>query len=230
MTREREELAYGTAAAARGTVDRVAMYVGRLRETGTSPCSRPAGDWRSRRQAWREIRQESTAERRRISPSRGRRRAAFGGMAGPGCVCGGSDRPGRGADRGGRESAPVRQPVAFPRSAGRCSFLSAIVQAMISFTAVVFSITVVVPQLSSSQYSPRVLRRFLRDRLIRFSLGVFVATFAYAMVVLSRVGEFPRKHVVLRLFYVCRVARMGTCPRDPEVRSSCACCLSILAR
>jgi uncharacterized membrane protein len=37
--------------------------------------------------------------------------------------------------------------------AGARSFLSAIVQAMISFTAVVFSITVVVLQLSSGQYS-----------------------------------------------------------------------------
>jgi uncharacterized membrane protein len=70
---------------------------------------------------------------------------------------------------------------------GARSFLSAIVQAMISFTAVVFSITVVVLQLSSSQYSPRVLRRFLRDRLIQSALGVFVATFAYAMVVLRAV-------------------------------------------
>lgn len=71
--------------------------------------------------------------------------------------------------------------------AGARSFLSAIVQAMISFTAVVFSITVVVLQLSSSQYSPRVLRRFMRDRLIQSSLGVFVATFTYAMVVLRAV-------------------------------------------
>ena len=80
----------------------------------------------------------------------------------------------------------------FPGTpAGARSFLSAIVQAMISFTAVVFSITVVVLQLSSSQYSPRVLRRFLRDRLIQFSLGVFVATFAYAMVVLRAVKGGP---------------------------------------
>jgi uncharacterized membrane protein len=70
---------------------------------------------------------------------------------------------------------------------GARSFLSAIVQAMIAFTAVVFSITVVVLQLSSSQYSPRVLRHFLRDRVIQSSLGVDVATFTYAMVVLRAV-------------------------------------------
>ena len=71
--------------------------------------------------------------------------------------------------------------------AGARSFLSAIVQAMISFTAVVFSITIVILQLSSSQFSPRVLRHFMRDRLIQSSLGVFVATFTYAMVVLRAV-------------------------------------------
>ena len=71
--------------------------------------------------------------------------------------------------------------------AGARSFLSAIVQAMISFTAVVFSITIVVLQLSSSQFSPRVLRQFMRDRVIQTSLGVFVATFTYAMVVLRAV-------------------------------------------
>jgi uncharacterized membrane protein len=50
------------------------------------------------------------------------------------------------------------------------------VQAMISFTAVVLSITIVVLQLSSSQFSPRVLRHFMQDRGIQSSLGVFVAT------------------------------------------------------
>ena len=71
--------------------------------------------------------------------------------------------------------------------AGARSFLSAIVQAMIAFTGLVFSITVVVLQLSSGQFSPRVLRHFLRDRTIQYSLGIFVATFAYAMMVLRAV-------------------------------------------
>ena len=61
---------------------------------------------------------------------------------------------------------------------------------MISFTALVFSITVVVLQLTSSQFSPRILRTFLRDRVSQISLGVFVATFVYAMTVLRSVrGE-----------------------------------------
>ena len=58
---------------------------------------------------------------------------------------------------------------------------------MITFTGLVFSITIVVLQLTSSQFSPRVLRTFLRDRLTQFALGTFVATFVYAVTVLRTV-------------------------------------------
>ncbi|MFN2497307.1 MAG: DUF2254 domain-containing protein [Pseudonocardiaceae bacterium] len=70
---------------------------------------------------------------------------------------------------------------------GARSFLGAIISAMISFTALIFSITIVVLVLTSGQFSPRVLRRFLRDRAIQWSLGIFVATFVYAMTVVRAV-------------------------------------------
>lgn len=70
---------------------------------------------------------------------------------------------------------------------GARTLLSAIAGSMISFTALVFSITIVVLQLTSGQFSPRVLRTFLRDRFNQVVLGVFVATFIYAMVVLRSV-------------------------------------------
>ena len=70
---------------------------------------------------------------------------------------------------------------------GARALLSAIISSMISFTALVFSITIVVLQLTSSQFSPRVLRTFLRDRFNQLTLGVFVATFVYAMTVLRSV-------------------------------------------
>jgi uncharacterized membrane protein len=59
---------------------------------------------------------------------------------------------------------------------------------MITFTGLV-SITIVVLQLTSSQFSPRVLRTFLRDRQTQLSLGVFVATFVDAVVVLRTVDS-----------------------------------------
>ena len=59
--------------------------------------------------------------------------------------------------------------------------------AMMTFTGLVFTITVVVLQLASSQFSPRVLRTFLRDRGSQIPLGIFTATFVYALIVLVQV-------------------------------------------
>lgn len=67
------------------------------------------------------------------------------------------------------------------------TLLSAIASSIVTLTALVFSVTVVALQLASSQYSPRVLRSFLRDRLSQGALGVFLATFVYTMLVLRSV-------------------------------------------
>jgi uncharacterized membrane protein len=70
---------------------------------------------------------------------------------------------------------------------GARSLLSSIATSMISFTGLVFSITVVSLQLASGQFSPRVLRSFLRSRVTQTALGVFIATALYALVVLRSV-------------------------------------------
>lgn len=68
--------------------------------------------------------------------------------------------------------------------------LSTIASSMLTLTGLVFSITIVVLQLASSQFSPRVLRTFLRDRKSQFTLGVFLATFVYSLSALREVrGE-----------------------------------------
>ena len=70
------------------------------------------------------------------------------------------------------------------RADGARETLSAIAGSMVTVAGVVFSITIVVLALASSQYSPRVLRNFMRDRATQVVLGVFVAVFAYALVAL----------------------------------------------
>lgn len=70
---------------------------------------------------------------------------------------------------------------------GAREVLSAITSSMITFTGLVFSITIVVLTLTSAQFSPRVLRTFLRDRVTQYSLGIYVATFTYAVLVLRTV-------------------------------------------
>jgi uncharacterized membrane protein len=71
---------------------------------------------------------------------------------------------------------------------------------MVTVIALLLGLTVVALQLSSTQYSPRLLRNFLRDRPNQIVLSVFVATFAYSAAGLytvgvsggSRTGTFPR--------------------------------------
>lgn len=70
---------------------------------------------------------------------------------------------------------------------GAREMLSAIASSMIGLTGIVFSVTIVVLQLASQQFSPRVLRTFLRDRHSQLALGVFIATFTYALLVLREV-------------------------------------------
>jgi len=65
--------------------------------------------------------------------------------------------------------------------------LSAIVTSMISVTSVVFSITIVALTLAAGQFGSRVLRNFMRDRGNQVTLGTFIATFVYALLVLRTV-------------------------------------------
>lgn len=65
--------------------------------------------------------------------------------------------------------------------------LAAIAGSLITVTALTFSLTVVTLQLASSQFSPRLLRTFTRDRFVHATLALFLATFAYALTVLRTV-------------------------------------------
>jgi uncharacterized membrane protein len=69
--------------------------------------------------------------------------------------------------------------------------LSAIASAMLTFTGLVFTVTMLVLQLAASQLSPGVLSTFLRDRGNQVVLGLFVATLVFALVVLRSVREEP---------------------------------------
>jgi len=86
------------------------------------------------------------------------------------------------------ESGPLDWVWVFgggPESA--LSILSSIVTSLITVTGVTFSVTIVALQLASSQYTPRVLRNFTADRGNQLVLGVFIATFTYALLIQRRV-------------------------------------------
>lgn len=67
------------------------------------------------------------------------------------------------------------------------SLLSTVSTSMLSLTALTFSITMVVLQLASSQFSPRAIPTFLRDRQNQLTLGVFLATYVYALLALREI-------------------------------------------
>ncbi len=63
--------------------------------------------------------------------------------------------------------------------------LSAVASGMIALTGIVFSIVFVMVQFSAIAYSPRLVMWFGRDPTLFHSLGVFVATFVYALVAIA---------------------------------------------
>jgi uncharacterized membrane protein len=69
--------------------------------------------------------------------------------------------------------------------------LATIAGSFVTVAGVTFSLTIVVLQLASSQYSPRILRGFLADRITQLTAGAFIGVFAYALVVLRSVRAAP---------------------------------------
>ena len=76
------------------------------------------------------------------------------------------------------------------------TLLVGITSAVITVIALVLGLTLVALQLSSTQYSPRVLRNFLRDRPNQLFLSVMVATFTYSAAGLYTVGESAERRSV----------------------------------
>ncbi|MEO8561288.1 MAG: DUF2254 domain-containing protein [bacterium] len=84
--------------------------------------------------------------------------------------------------------------VTFPRlfganAASSRSMLATIAGAMMTVAGVTFSITVVAVTQASSQYTPRLLRNFMRDRPSQIALGTLTGVFVYCLVVLRTIRD-----------------------------------------
>lgn len=73
------------------------------------------------------------------------------------------------------------------RPEGARDVLSTIASSMITVAGVVFSVTVAAVVYASGQHGPRLLTNFMRDRGNQLTLGVFIATFLYCLLVLRTV-------------------------------------------
>lgn len=92
-------------------------------------------------------------------------------------------------------------------SDGARSILSTVAGSIMTITGVLFSITIVVLQQASAQFTPRVMGNFMRQTGTQIVLGVYIATFLYSLLILRYVrgedaiaGEFvPRLSVTMSL-------------------------------
>jgi uncharacterized membrane protein len=89
---------------------------------------------------------------------------------------------------------------------GAHEVLSTIAGSMITVAGVVFSITIVAISFAAGQYGPRILTNFMSDRGNQVTLGTFIATFLYCLVVLRTIRggdeEFvPQLSVMVGLLF-----------------------------
>jgi uncharacterized membrane protein len=77
--------------------------------------------------------------------------------------------------------------------------LTTIAAAIITVVGIVFSITIVALTLASTQFGPRMMRNFIRDRGTQVTLGTFVATFFYSVLALVSIGGGPHGDFVPHL-------------------------------
>jgi uncharacterized membrane protein len=69
--------------------------------------------------------------------------------------------------------------------------LSAIATSIMTVVSIVFAILLMTLTLASTQFSPRILISFVRDRGTQWTLGVFLGTFSYCMAALPAARSLP---------------------------------------
>ena len=107
---------------------------------------------------------------------------------------------------------------------------SSIASGMIALTGIVFSLTFVMVQFSATAYSPRLVLWVARDPVISHALGIFTATFLYALAALGGVDRsgsetvpFISAWVVIGLLlasvgmFIALIHRITFAPGQPHV-------------
>jgi uncharacterized membrane protein len=75
------------------------------------------------------------------------------------------------------------------------AILVGIATSIMTVVSIVFAILLMTLTLASTQFSPRILISFVRDRTTQWTLGVFLGTFSYCMATLPAARSFPHPFV-----------------------------------
>jgi uncharacterized membrane protein len=82
-----------------------------------------------------------------------------------------------------RDLDSVRTLIAWAEDAK--TIVTTIASAMMTFIGVVFSISLVAVQMAAGNFSPRIVRTFIRSRISKATFSVFLATFLLSLLVLT---------------------------------------------
>ncbi len=69
--------------------------------------------------------------------------------------------------------------------------LSSIATSIMTVVSIVFAILLMTLTLASTQFSPRILVSFVRDRVTQWTLGIFLGTFCYCIAALPAARSLP---------------------------------------
>ena len=100
---------------------------------------------------------------------------------------------------------------------GARTLLGAVVSSTIGVAGTVFSITIAALSLAAGQMGPRLLRNFTQDRGNQFTLGAFLGTFSYALMVLRSVRTEEEGVFVPHLSLSVSILLAFFCSRDITV-------------
>jgi len=75
------------------------------------------------------------------------------------------------------------------------AILSGIATSIMTVVSIVFAILLMTLTLASTQFSPRILINFTRDRVTQWTLGVFLGTFSYCIAALPAARSLPHPFV-----------------------------------
>ena len=71
------------------------------------------------------------------------------------------------------------------------AILTDIATSMMTVVSIVFAILLMTLTLASTQFSPRILINFIRDRVTQWTLGIFLGTFSYCIAALPAARSLP---------------------------------------
>ena len=91
---------------------------------------------------------------------------------------------------------------------GARAMLGALVASLLTFIVFVFSILLVAVQLASAQLTPRIIAAFYRNRVLKFSLTIFVFAFTFTLAALSRI-EDSVPQIILSVAMYSSIASIG---------------------